>query len=151
MLWAIPKPLAPMVRVLNVLSATAGIAVARRHRIVLNWVMIKIAPEQGRAEAGKPATANINLALAILVINTPAPAPVTPAAPALLVVVSILNAIAQAIIFGMAAVVFSLAHQLTNTLAPAPAIPVAPVLLAAANTPHAPAPAAMSGKTEAAR
>ena len=37
----------------------------------------------------KPATANINPVLAILAINTPAPARATPAAPALLVVVSI--------------------------------------------------------------
>ena len=138
-----------MVRVLNVLSATAGIAVARRHKIALNWVMIKIAPEQGRAEAGKPATANINLAPAILVINTPAPAPATPAAPALLVAENTRNVLVNRLILGHQEPVN--AHQLTNTLAPAPAIPVAPVLLAAANTPPAPAPAAMSGKTEAAR
>ena len=95
-----------MAKGLSALSATAGTAVARRHRIVLNWVMIKIVPEQGRAVAVKPATANINLALAIRAINTPVPALATP---------------------------------------------VVQVLLAAANTPHAPAPAAMSGKTEAAR
>ena len=89
-----------MVRVLNVLSATAGIAVARRHRIVLNWVMIKIAPEQGRAEAGKPATANINPALAILAINIPAPALATPVAPALLAAVSIRNVLVNRLILG---------------------------------------------------
>ena len=83
MLWAIPKPLAPMVRALNVRSVRAGIVAARRHKIALNWAMIKIAPEQGRVGAGKPATANINLALAILAINILVPVRVTPAAPAL--------------------------------------------------------------------
>ena len=94
-----------MVRVLNVLSATAGIAVAQRHRIVLNWVMIKIAPEQGRAEAGKPATANINLAPAILAINIPAPAPATPVAQALPAVENILNVRVQVAMNGRMGVV----------------------------------------------
>ena len=82
MLWAIPKPLAPMVRALNVRSVRAGTAEERQHKIALNWAMIKIAPEQGRAGAVKPATANINLALVIRAINTLAPARVTPVVPA---------------------------------------------------------------------
>ena len=46
--------------------------------------MIKIAPEQGRAEVEKPATANISPALAILFTNTLAPVPDIPAVQALL-------------------------------------------------------------------
>ena len=77
-----------MVRVLNVRLALAGIAEERRRKIALNWAMIKIVPEQGRAVQVKPATANINLALAILVINILARVPAIPAARALLVEVS---------------------------------------------------------------
>ena len=50
--------------------------------------MIKIAPEQGRAEVEKPATANTNLALAILFTNTLAPVPAIPAVQALLATVN---------------------------------------------------------------
>ena len=111
--------------------------------------MTRPVPEQGRAEVAKPVTANINPALAILAINIPALAPVTPVVPAKLATENTRNVLVNRLILGHQEPVN--AHQLTNTLAPAPAIPVAPVLLAAANTPHAPAPAAMSGKTEAAR
>ena len=138
-----------MVKALSALSARAGIAVARQHKIALNWAMIKIAPEQGRAVMAKPATANINLALAIRVINTPAPAPVTPAVPALLVAENTRNALVNRLILGHQEPVN--VHQLTNTLAPAPAIPVALALPAVVNIQNAPAPAAMSGKMVVAR
>ena len=96
MLWGIPKPLAPMVRVLSVHLAQNGTVAAQPPKIALNWAMIKIAPEPEKAVAVKPVMANIKLALAHLptlgavalalaqaLINTPAPAPATPAAPAL--------------------------------------------------------------------
>ena len=140
-----------MVRVLNVLSATAGIAVARRHKIALNWAMIKIAPEQGRAGAVKPATANINPALAIRVINTLAPAPATPVVWERLVVVSIPNAIVQVIIVGMVAVVLFLVHQVINIHAPVRATPVVWAPPAAENIPLANAPTVMNGKMVVAR
>ena len=144
MLWAIPKPLALMVRVLNARSATAGIAVARQHKIALNWVMIKIAPEQGRAEAGKPATANINPALAILAINIPALAPVTPVVPAKLATENTRNVLVNRLILGHQEPVN--AHQLTNTLAPAPATPAAQALPAVENILNVRVQVAMNGR-----
>ena len=168
----------------------AGIVAEALQKIALNWAMIKIVPEQGRAGAVKLVMANINLALAIRAINTPAPALATPVVQVLLAAVnipnvlvnhpilghqgpvnalvlintlvlvlvtpavlvqpvggSILNAIAQAIIFGMAAVVFSLAHQAINILVQELDMLEAPAPLAAENTPLALAPADMSGKT----
>ena len=124
-----------MVRALNVLSVRAGTAEERQHKIALNWAMIKIAPEQGRAETGKPATANINLALAILAINTPAQAPATPVAPARLAVANIPNVLVNHPILGHQVLVN--AHQLINTLAPAPAMQAALAPPVAVSIPNA--------------
>ena len=139
-----------MAKGLSAPSVTAGIAEEPRHKIALNLAMIKIALEPERAEAVKPATANINLALAILAINTPAQAPATPAAPAPPAAENILNVIAQTTTLGMGVTVFFLAHQATNTLAPVQAIPEAPAPPAAANILHALAPAATNGTAAAA-
>ena len=94
-----------MVKALSALSARAGIAEERQHKIALNWAMIKIVPEQGRAVMVKPVTANINPAPAIRAINTLAPAPVTPAAPALPVAENIPLALAPQVMNGKMEVV----------------------------------------------
>ena len=110
--------------------------------------MIKLVPEQGRAGAGKPATANTKRVLAIRAINIPAPARGTPVAPAPPVAENISLAPALLLILGAA----PLAHapQLINTLAPELTKPVAPAPLAAASTPLVPAPLATSGMAAAA-
>ena len=100
MLWAIPKPPAPMAKGLSAHLARAGIVAEQPPKIALNWVMIKIAPGQGRVAMAKPATANISLALAILAINTSVPVPATPAVPAPPAAASIPLAPAQAVMNG---------------------------------------------------
>ena len=99
--------------------------------------MIKIAPEQGRAGAVKPATANINLALVIRAINTLAPARVTPVVPAPPAAENTPLALAHHLIRGHQGLV--LAPQLINTPAPAQATRVAPVQPAMVNIKVAPA------------
>ena len=111
--------------------------------------MIKIVPVLEKAAQGKPATENTNPALAILAINTLAPVLAIPAAPAPPAVANIQNVIVNHLILGHRVLVN--AHQLINTPAPVRATRVVPAPPAAANTPLAPAPAAMSGKTEVAR
>ena len=88
MLLVIPRAHAQMEKVSNVHLVMVGTVAGLLLKIVLNLVMIKIAPELEKVAQVKPATENINHALAILVINTPAPAPGTPAVPDPLVVES---------------------------------------------------------------
>ena len=67
-----------MAKGLSAPSVTAGIAEEPRHKIALNLAMIKIALEPERAEAAKPATANINHAVVTALINILVQVPVTP-------------------------------------------------------------------------
>ena len=138
-----------MVKVLNARLARAGTAEERRRKIALNWAMIKIVPEQGRAAQGKPATANISPALVILVINILAPAPATQAAPVPPAAENIPLVIVNHHILGT--MVLALAILAINTPALAQATPAAPVLPAVASIQPALAPAVMNGKTVAAK
>ena len=144
MLWAIPKPPAPMAKGLSAHLARAGIVAEQPPKIALNWVMIKIAPGQGRAEVVKLATANINLVVVIRVINTLVQGQDTPVVQVPPAEDIILNVIVPHHIRGVVALVSVIVRMLM--LVRAPATPVAPALPVAANIPLAPAPLATNGK-----